>query len=390
MRSEGSKALVRHKKVEKVGGKTLSHVSQSQRTDGSWYWEIRHPLTPDGKRPYERVCDVKEQGAAIRVQARWAEIHGGGKESGSRNPNETLEQAVEIWKADCLADLATRSVDAYRQALGRIERSPLWKKRVREIEWTDIKRWLDGLTNDRKGHEGEPLADSTKRNTLAVLDVVLAYAVERKVLPVAPKIPRGKKPKIASGRDRVLTPAEDDLLGASFGQRKWMEAVYDVTLGQALRMGEVLGLRWEDVDFENRTLRVERQIHKDGTVSEPKDGSSGVIELSERAERTLLGLREQVKAEGKLPVGWVFVNTLGEHRRHKDIDRAFRQAVRASGIEPICFHGLRHTMISRLFMAGVAPTAIQHFARHALLATTMHYAHNIPNEDMSDRIRKAA
>ncbi len=374
------------KRQRHVSVKNLDHVYKSQRSDGSWHYEVQWPKQTDGKRPYETICPVNRKGARALVIERRSEIFGSGTKSKSKDPHETLEQAVEHWRADCTGpnDLKPRSVEMYEGHIVRLKSSPLWKTKVRDIEWTDIKRWLDGL----KRRDGAPLADSTKRGALATIDVILEYARSRGILSVTPKIPRGKKPKTSTQRDRVLTREEDDRLAAAFGRRGWMLQVYDVALGQALRLGEVTGLQWSDIDFEAGTVTIQRQIGKNGEVGTPKNGEIGTIDLTERAARALLALRKEAMAEGRMPIGPVFLNTLGERLDRSLIERAFSEAVKTAGIEHISMHGLRHTMISWMFLAGVAPTSIQRFARHKVLATTLGYAHHVKDEAQSDRIRK--
>jgi integrase len=142
---------------------------------------------------------------------------------------------------------------------------------------------------------------------------------------------------------------------------------------QALRLGEVPGLDWDDVDFVGNRLRVAHSLGRDGTLGPPKGAKVLTIPLTAAARETLLEMRLDGGS------GFVFKNTLGSARQLRDVQRAFNKARDRAALEDgVCFHSLRHTGISRAANHPAIPLVhVREFARHADLATTQGYVHRI-------------
>ena len=182
-------------------------------------------------------------------------------------------------------------------------------------------------------------------------------------------------------------------------------ALFQLALDRGLRIGELLGLRW--TDLEGSTLRVERQLlgtkrdKSTGTLTlvmpEPKRGSVRTIELS---DETLTALREhrRVQAEVKLKnrqyyadhglmfaQGWEHVNSkhaiLGSPINRHSLSRRLRQLAAEAGVRRLTFHGLRHTCASVLLACGVAPHVVQRRLGHERVEMTLNlYAHVLPGQ----------
>src|SRR5215469_15954283 len=82
----------------------------------------------------------------------------------------------------------------------------------------------------------------------------------------------------------------DWFAGAYCAPFPWLAPIITVALHEALRLGEVLGLHWEDVDFGANRLHVRRSLGRDGTLGPPKGGKAATIELTPGAREELLEL----------------------------------------------------------------------------------------------------
>ena len=231
------------------------------------------------------------------------------------------------------------------------------------------------------------LAPNTVRNVRAVLRRALNQAlkwglVARNVAALV-DTPRIEQQAIAPMDEQQARA----LLAAVAGDR--LEALYRIALSLGLRRGEVLGLKWEDVDLERATIRIVRAIQWTRTqgmvFSTPKTkGSSRTLHLPE----TLLSSLRQHKArqdeERKSPrwqeCGMVFTTTKGTPLHPDNITHRFKAALRKAGLpETTRFHDLRHSCATLLLAQGVPPRVVMEILGHDQISTTMNiYAHVLP------------
>jgi integrase len=220
-----------------------------------------------------------------------------------------------------------------------------------------------------------------------VLRTALGLAVRWDMVPrnVARLVDR---PRVERKQINPLTPEEArNFLGAIRGHR--LEALFSVALALGLRQGEALGLRWEDVDFATRTMRVRNQLQRIGgklTLVPPK---------TDRGRRTLVmpemiveRLREHEKHQvaEKLWAGskWresglVFANRIGEPTQARRVIEQFHDALDQAGIRRVRFHDLRHSCATLLLVQGVSPRVVMEVLGHSEIALTMNaYSHVVP------------
>jgi integrase len=155
-----------------------------------------------------------------------------------------------------------------------------------------------------------------------------------------------------------------------------------------LRQGELLGLRWRDVDFAARKVRVVSPFVR-GEFGDPKsEGSGRSVPMAERVAVALAGLREQsaYSADGDL----VFCHPESGHPLDRSkLIRRFKAALARAEVHPITFHELRHTFGTRMAAAGTPLRTLQHWMGHADAKTTQVYAHCQPAEQEADAVDRA-
>lgn len=136
-------------------------------------------------------------------------------------------------------------------------------------------------------------------------------------------------------------------------------------------MGELLGLRWEDVDLSAGRINV-RQSYVQGVFGLPKSGKSREIPLG---DEVIEALRTHRHERGSL----VFCDTGGNVLTAGRLAWPLKRALKRAGLREIGWHVLRHTFASHLAMRGVPLKAIQELLGHASIVTTMRYAHLAPH-----------
>lgn len=163
-----------------------------------------------------------------------------------------------------------------------------------------------------------------------------------------------------NSRVRYLTPDEARcLLGHCPGN---IRPLVVLALHTGMRKGELLGLRWEDIDFASRTIHLRHT----------KNGRPRDVPMTETVARMLLEMKAVTPGKA------LFYTAIGRKRPLRDFRTAWQRALRLAGIWDFRFHDLRHTTASTLAMAGVDMRTIQEILGHRSPAMTQRYAHLSP------------
>ncbi len=218
----------------------------------------------------------------------------------------------------------------------------------------------------------------------ALIKQVLAQAVLEGLIPRSAaehvKPPRGSKKEI-----QPLTPGQVRTLLTAATETRY-EALYVVAITAGLRRGELLGLTWDDVDFERGTLQVRRTLQQ-GEMLAPKTAKSRrQIRLTRRAVDALMRHWRNQETERALANGtWterglVFPNRTGKATDGDNLcSRHFKPLLQRAGLPPIRFHDLRHTCATLLLSKGVHPKIVSEMLGHATISITLDtYSHVIP------------
>jgi integrase len=178
------------------------------------------------------------------------------------------------------------------------------------------------------------------------------------------------------------------LLSAAHGHR--LEALFVLAVTAGLRIGELLALRWEDVDFERGTLRVQRTLSgaKSGPrFTAPKSGRGRSIKITDHAADALKRHRAAQNAERlKMGSGWhdeglVFCTVRGAPLRRGTVHQgSFKPLLKSAGLpKDTRLHDLRHTCATLLLGKGVHPKLVQELLGHSSIAMTLdRYSHVMP------------
>jgi integrase len=199
-----------------------------------------------------------------------------------------------------------------------------------------------------------------------------------------------KAPRPAPEEIRPLNREQTKtLLEVARGER--FEALYMLAVTTGLRQGELLGLKWEDVDLQERVVRVRRTLarHKVRLVlGEPKTKRSRrTVQLTEAAVEALQGhfARQKVQRDllGDLyeHQGLVFATQKGTLVNPTNLrKRSFEPLLEKAGLPALRFHDLRHTCATLLLSRNVNPKIVSEMLGHATIAITLDtYSHVLPN-----------
>ena len=154
-----------------------------------------------------------------------------------------------------------------------------------------------------------------------------------------------------------------------------------------LRRGELVALRWRDVDFIGRKLTVRRALSGEAEVSSTKSRRTRQVPLPEQAAGALQRLSN--RGEFTHSDDYVFANRLGRRIDPSALRRRFERARDAAGLEPLRFHDLRHTYGSLLVVGGIDLVSVKAAMGHSRITTTERYLHARPAGEQADRFTRA-
>jgi integrase len=138
-------------------------------------------------------------------------------------------------------------------------------------------------------------------------------------------------------------------------------------LKTGLRQGELIGLRWEDVDLVAQKLMVRQAVAR-GIIGTPKNGKTREVPLSDQTVQLL-------KAHRHLKSEFVFCDDKGRMLTKGACKWPLWSTCKRAGLRRIGWHVLRHTFASHLVMKGVPLKAVQELLGHSTIEMTMRYAH---------------
>jgi integrase len=180
----------------------------------------------------------------------------------------------------------------------------------------------------------------------------------------------------------IAAPYPDDAFG------RIEPTLYLTAAMTGLRQGELIGLRWRDVDFEARKIRVVSPYVR-SEFGDPKSaGSSRSVPMAERVADALSELRQRSYYAHDRDLVFSHPETGNPLDRSKLV-RRFKQALDRAGVHRITFHELRHTFGTRMAAAGIPMRTLQHWMGHADSKTTQIYAHYQPSDQEADAVDRA-
>lgn len=298
---------------------------------------------------------------------------------------ELLEQWIKLYAEPNLRPSTCAKYKAHIKnhivpAIGRLE--------VATTKPLHIEKFLvSKKTGGRLDGKDGGLSNSTIMDLYKILRGAFESAVKWELIPrnimdsVTP-------PKHEKAIPKVWTPDQVKCFLSSIREHR-LYPLYSIALSTGMRRGELLGLRWPDIDWDNKCLAINQTlVMVDGKLQLSKGktkGSHGVIALSD-AELAMLRRQRKQQLEELMILGkrndaqLVFLSEEGTPINPRNWLRHLQTTADSLGLPRISIHGLRHTCATLMLLAGVHPKIVAERLRHSRISTAMDlYSHVLPS-----------
>lgn len=303
---------------------------------------------------------------------------------------------IDTYKQDIVAENTTKNYKCRYEANIKNE---IGKKKLNDVTHMDCQKILNKMYN-------RAYALGTIQQTRITLHAMFKDAVLNKYMKENPAQNLVIKTKTTETERRVLSNSEQKEF-IKYAQNTMYYNAFALALNTGLRQGEVSGLQWRDIDFEKRTLHVNRTLLDDPLhFGKPKTKSSKrIIPLT---DTTIEILQDQKRQQRRLMSnsknwdhswdGLVFTTVNGKPVGGSTYRVCLTRIVeninkdrRLDGIEEfehIYMHSLRHTFATRMIERGMTPKVLQKILGHSILSTTMDlYVHVSMDQEMLEMER---
>jgi integrase len=303
------------------------------------------------------------------------------------SPKTTLEEyLLERWLPQHQGNVRESTLESYQLVLKAYVIPHLGRMRLDEIRTVHLETTYNTLRKSGRKSDGGHLSPKTIANIASIVKQALEDAVRWELLAFNPavsvKLPRQERQEV-----QALSPDElGQYLRSIEGHR--FEAVLQLTCLTGMRRGEVLGLRWADIDFAAKTVAIRRSRHRVGNreaVQPPK---------TEKGRRTIhvdsdtLGKLKSwhtKQATERLAAGpswqdnegYLVTNEDGSLPSISAFYRTYKKTIKDSGVPEVHFHALRHSYVTAALMNKHDLKAVSERVGHADTSVTLSTYHHV-------------
>jgi integrase len=316
----------------------------------------------------------------------------------------TVRQWLEAWLAAVREEVSPKSHERYSEIVENFLIPALGNLPVAKLAPSHIqKAYSEWATGGRRDNKVGGLSPRTRRHMHRILRSALARAVEQQVLARNPADTFKKRlPKVERHEMMTLTAEQAARLLDAIKHTRVYRPVL-IALATGMRRGEVLAVRWRNIDLERATVRVVESLEQTngGTLrfKAPKTEKTRAITLPAFAVEELRRLKRE-QAEELLALGirqsgetLVCARADGDPHQPRSLTHEFTYLIgRVKDIPRVRFHDLRHSHATQLLLAGVHPKVAQERLGHSTISTTLDlYSHvtETMQEDAAVELDKA-
>lgn len=371
--------------------------SISKRPDGTWWARITVGKTPDGKQKRKAFYGKTRKEVQEKLTAALNDINNNTYIEPSKM---TVEQWMYIWLRDYKkASVKPKTYAAYEAHVRNYIAPDLGNYTLATLRNDMVQRFVNGLAD--KG-----LKSLTIERIVGTLKTALIQAVDNDLIAKSPAT-RIKMPLKQERTPRVLTVEEQNIF-MEYSKEHRNGEIFLLILGTGLRIGEALALTWDDIDFENHILSVNRTqieycehingetIYHRGYSSPKTKAGKRTIPLIPSLVDMLLKLKEERELEKQKfkdvyqDNGLIFCNYYGVSLNYTAISKKIQTICKKAGLNGVHPHTLRHTFATRGLENGIDLKIMQELLGHSSIKMTADlYTHVLPETKKNSMMKLA-
>ena len=359
-----------------------------KRGNDSWAVVVnlgRDPVTGRRRQLWRSVKGTKREAEALLVQLLHQRDTGIDQLPGRLTTGDYLER----WLGDyARTNTAPRTFETYESIVRKHLVPALGSIVISKLRPQHIQNYYSRALNARGATTKKLLSNRSVLHHHRVLREALSHAVRWQILTRNPA-DAVEPPRVERKEIPVPSPdALDKLLQAA--QATPLYDLVHIAIMTGLRQGELLGLRWQDIDLGGRTLSVNQSLQwlrgVGPTFRSPKTHRSRRPVVLSAATVQLLRRHRQQQLEDRLrlgpdysDIGLVFCQPTGSPIDPSNFRRTWRRILKDADVGHVRFHDLRHAHATQLLMAGIHPKIVQERLGHSSISMTMDtYSHVLP------------
>ena len=315
-----------------------------KRKDGRWEGRYTAGHDPEtGKAIYKNVLGRTQAEAKSKLKAAI-------EETKSLDVTKTGKYTVGAWMDEWFENYAKIKVrpsshQTYRGYIDNHIKPNIGKVPLEKLTSLELQKFYKKLLTSGRidrvesKHQAKGLSPKTVRNIHQIIASAMKLAKEQKIIAADPT--EGCALPKPEHREMKTLPVEQLTSFLREAKDSGVFEMYYVELATGLRRGELLGLKWEDLDFEHENLQVKRQIaHINGEIVEAPLKTKNAYRTLPLAEDTIAVLKQQKKKVGSSH--WVFPSPTGGPISPDSVLHMLHRVLKRAGLPRVRFHDLRH------------------------------------------------
>lgn len=353
-----------------------------KKSGDNWYYTLTF-----GKKENGKPQQYKKRGFKTKQEAQKAlnELEHSLSNGTYIKPTKTLysEYMLEQWLEDKQTKVKKQTLKIYKWLITTHVLPTIGNIELAQITPMAIQKLYNKLTKEAT------LSDENIQKIHTLINASLKKAVRWELISKNPAA-HVDRPKAVRKEIKVWDVKEVKrfLKLGNYGSRYFI--AFELALTTGMRQGEILGLRWKDVDFENGSIRVTQTLSNDGKELLPYTKTKSGARSIDLPEETIARLRkhkqmveeekQSANVEEYRDLDLVVCTEYGTQTNKSNLRRIFNLAIKRAGIKQIRFHDMRHTHATLLLLQGVNPKIVSERLGHATTRLTLDtYSHLLPS-----------